>query len=73
MDFYLGDVRYIEGLWRGVSEMRVGEKAKIRMKSKYAFGRPGEVDKLLFPKAYASGERRAKLTSKKVIYEVELV
>jgi FKBP-type peptidyl-prolyl cis-trans isomerase len=32
LDFYLGDVRYIEGLWRGVSEMRVGEKAKIKMK-----------------------------------------
>lgn len=53
--------------------MRVGEKAKIKMKQKYAFGRPGEIDKLVFPKAYASGERRAKLTSKKVIYEVELV
>lgn len=72
-DFYLGDVRYIEGLWRGLQEMREGEKAKIKMKKKYAFGRPGEIDKIKFPPGYETGEGRVKITSKSVIFEVELV
>jgi hypothetical protein len=29
-----------------------GEKAKIKIKKKYAFGRPGEVDKLVYPHGY---------------------
>ena len=49
VDIYLGDIHSIEGLWRGIQEMRKGETAKIRIKKKYAFGRPGEVDKLSFP------------------------
>lgn len=53
--------------------MRVGEKAKLKIKRKYAFGRPGEVDKLRFPAQYSAGERREKLVSKNVIYEVELL
>ena len=73
LDFNLGDIRYIEGFWRGITEMRAGEKAKLRIKKKYAFGRPGEVEKLIFPAGYTEGERREKLTSKAVIYEVELV
>ena len=73
MDLYLGDIRYIEGLWRGIQEMREGERAKLKIKRKYAFGRPGEVDKLIFPAAYKEGDRREKLTTKGVIYEVELV
>jgi hypothetical protein len=74
LDFYLGDIRYIEGLWRGVSEMRQGEKAKIRIKKKYGFGRPGEVEKLIFPPGFAeAGEKRDKITNKAVIYEVELL
>jgi hypothetical protein len=73
LDFYLGDLAQIEGLWRGISNMRVGEKAKLKIKRKYAFGRPGEVDKLRFPAAYSAGERREKLVSKNVIYEVELL
>lgn len=52
VDIYLGDIHSIEGLWRGIQEMRKGEKAKIRIKKKYAFGRPGEVDKLRFPLNY---------------------
>lgn len=43
------------------------------MKKKYAFGRPGEVDKLRFPKGYDKGEGREKITTKGVIFEVELV
>jgi len=54
-------------------EMRLGEKAKIKIKKKFAFGRPGEVEKLDFPFAFSSGERREKLVSKNVIYEVELL
>jgi hypothetical protein len=53
--------------------MREGERAKIKIKKRYAFGRPGEVDKLVFPPAYSAGERREKLVSKAVIYEVELL
>jgi len=69
VDLYLGDVKYIEGLWRGICEMRIGERAKIKIKKKFAFGRPGEVDKLIFPQKC----NREKLTSKSVIYQVELV
>ena len=53
--------------------MRLGEKAKIKIKKKFAFGRPGEVDKLAFPKDFGEGERRHKLVTKGVIYEVELL
>lgn len=53
--------------------MRVGEKAKLRIKKKYAFGRPGEVEKLTFPQGYEEGDRREKITTKAVIYEVELL
>lgn len=53
--------------------MREGERAKLKIKRKYAFGRPGEVDKLVFPPNYTEGDRREKLISKAVIYEVELV
>lgn len=73
VDFYLGDVKLAEGLWRGIMEMRLGEKAKIKIKKKFAFGRPGEVERLDFPQEYFSGERREKLVSKNVIYEVELL
>lgn len=69
----MGDVKLAEGLWRGIMEMRLGEKAKIKIKKKFAFGRPGEVDKLDFPPDFAIGERREKLRSKNVIYEVELL
>jgi len=53
--------------------MREGEKSKIKIKKKYAFGRPGEVEKLIFPHAYSTGDRKNKLITKGVIYEVELV
>ena len=69
----MGDVKLAEGLWRGLVEMRLGEKAKIKIKKKFAFGRPGEVEKLDFPFEFRSGERREKLLSKNVIYEVELL
>jgi len=51
-------VKLAEGLWRGIMEMRLGEKAKIKIKKKFAFGRPGEVDKLDFPPEFSTGERR---------------
>lgn len=57
--------------------MRKGEKAKVRIQKKFAFGRPGEVDKLRFPRGYSleekDQERRAKLVSKGVIYELTLI
>jgi FKBP-type peptidyl-prolyl cis-trans isomerase len=73
VDIYLGDIKLIEGMWRGIMEMRVGEKAKIKIKKKFAFGRPGEIDKLDFPPGFEAGEKREKLVSKNVIYEIELV
>ena len=73
----IGDIAWPEGLWRGLQNMRKGESAKIRIKKKFAFGRPGEVDALRFPPGYstseADSERRQKITSKAVIYEVTLV
>jgi len=52
--------------------MRKGETAKIRIKKKYGFGRPGEVDKLRFPKGFSQepqdAERREKLVNKAIIY-----
>ena len=60
-----------------MSNMRKNERAKIRIKKTHAFGRSGEVDKLRFPAGYstaeADSERRAKLLSKAVIYEVTLL
>lgn len=57
--------------------MRKNERAKIRIQKKHAFGRIGEVDKLTFPRGYseseADSERRAKLLSKAVIYEVTMI
>jgi len=57
--------------------MRKGEKAKIRVQKKFAFGRPGEVDKLRFPPGYSEEEadtaRREKLLSKAVIYDCTLI
>jgi FKBP-type peptidyl-prolyl cis-trans isomerase 2 len=77
MELYLGDIAWPEGLWRGIQEMRKGEHSKIRMKKKFAFGRPGAVDKLRFPKGFSEepedAERRTKLTTKSVIYEVTLI
>ena len=57
--------------------MRRNERAKIRVQKKHGFGRQGEIDKLRFPKGYSTSEedaeRRAKLTSKAVIYEVTMI
>lgn len=57
--------------------MRKNERAKIRIQKKHAFGRIGEVDKLKFPRGYSESEqdaeRRAKMLSKAVIYEVTMV
>lgn len=69
----MGDIKLAEGLWRGIMEMRLNEKAKIKIKKKFAFGRPGEVEKLDFPAEFKAGERREKLVTKNVIYEVELL
>ena len=77
VDFYIGDIVWPEGVWKGMQDMRKGEKSKIRIQKKHAFGRLGEVDKLRWPKGYstseADAERHAKITSKAVIYEVTMI
>ena len=55
----IGDIAWPEGLWRGLQNMRKGESAKIRIKKKFAFGRPGEVDALRFPPGYSTSEADA--------------
>ncbi|CDW79222.1 peptidyl-prolyl cis-trans isomerase fkbp62-like [Stylonychia lemnae] len=70
----LGDISWPEGLWKGIQEMRQGEKAKIKIKKKYGFGRKENVDKLKFPVGYQEqGEKRERLMTKGIIYEVRLV
>ena len=78
VELFIGDISWPEGLWKGMQDMRKNERAKIRIKKKHAFGRIGEVDKLRFPRGYSANseqdaERRAKLVSKSVIYEVTMV
>ena len=77
VELFIGDITWPEGLWKGMQDMRRGERAKIRIQKKHGFGRIGEVDKLRFPKGYSleekDAERRAKLVSKAVIYEVTMV
>jgi FKBP-type peptidyl-prolyl cis-trans isomerase len=68
----LGDISWPEGLWKGIEEMRKGEKSKIKIKKKYGFGRKENVDKLKFPKGYEEegSDNRKRLMSKGIIYEV---
>lgn len=77
IELYLGDIAWPEGLWRGIQDMRKGERAKIRMKKKFAFGRPGAIDKLRWPKGFSEApedaDRRTKLSTKSVIYDITLV
>ena len=53
--------------------MRKGERAKIYMKKKHAFGRLGKVEELRWPEGYADGEGHERLKKEQVIYEVELI
>lgn len=54
--------------------MRKNEKAKIKIKRKYGFGRKENVDKLKFPLGYEEeGPKRERLMKKGIIYEVKLL
>ena len=55
--------------------MRKNEKAKIKIKRKYGFGRKANIDKLRFPKGYdeVDSENRKRLMTKGIIYEVKLL
>jgi hypothetical protein len=81
----LGDIRWPEGLWKGIMQMKKNETAKIRIKKKkYGFGRKLKTEDLLFPHGYeepkeveseegkAQSERRKRLMTKGIIYEVKL-
>lgn len=35
VEIQLGDPRYLEGFWRGMEHLKVGEKARIRIKPNY--------------------------------------
>ncbi len=53
----LGDIKWPEGLWKGIEKMRKNEVAKIRIKKKkYGYGRKLLTDKLAFPKGYEMPE-----------------
>jgi len=70
----LGDISWPEGLWKGILEMRKGEKSKIKIKKKYGFGRKQNVDKLRFPPGFEEeSEKRTRLMTKGIIYEVTLL
>lgn len=71
----LGDIAWPEGLWKGLQEMRKSEKAKIKIKKKYGFGRKLNTEALRFPVGYEEidSEKRKRLISKGIIYEVQLV
>jgi len=81
----LGDIRWPEGLWKGIIQMKKNETAKIRIKKKkYGFGRKLKTEDLIFPQGYeepkeveseegkAQSERRKRLMTKGIIYEVKL-
>ena len=55
--------------------MRKNEKAKLKIKKKYGFGRKEQVDKLKFPPGYEEegSEKRQRLLTKGIIYEVKLI
>lgn len=82
----LGDIRWPEGLWKGILQMRKNETAKIRIKKKkYGFGRKLKTEDLVFPAGYevpketeseegqAQVERSKRLMTKGIIYEVKLL
>jgi FKBP-type peptidyl-prolyl cis-trans isomerase 2 len=74
IELSLGDISWPEGLWKGILEMRKNECSKIKIKKKYGFGRKEQVDKLKFPPGYEEeGEKRKRLMSKGIIYEVTLI
>ena len=70
----LGDISWPEGLWKSILEMRKGEKAKIKIKKKYGFGRKQKLEHLKFPPGFQEeGEKRTRLMTKGIIYEVKLL
>ena len=71
----LGDIAWPEGFWKGLQEMRKGELAKIKIKKKYGFGRKLNTEALKFPVGYEEidSEKRKRLMTKGIIYEVRLV
>lgn len=86
MTISLGDIRWPEGLWKGIMQMRKNETAKIRIKKKkYGYGRKLKTEELSFPAGYevpketespegqAQVERRKRLMTKGIIYEVKLL
>merc|ERR1712060_450467 len=77
VELFIGDISWPEGLWKGMQHMRKGERAKIRIAKKHGFGRTGEIEVLRFPKGFSTSEedaeRRAKLTSKGVIYDCTMI
>lgn len=55
----IGDIAWPEGLWRGLQHMRKNETSKIRIKKKFGFGRPGEIEALKFPQGYSTDQADA--------------
>ena len=77
-EMILGDMRYPEGLWKGLEKMHKNEHAKIMIKKgNYSFGRKANSEKFRFGnqpeyQGEDSAERK-KLLSSTVIFEVKLL
>ena len=53
----LGDPEVPYGLWRGIEQMRKGEKAKIMVKPRYGYAMPDYSRSIKFPEGWGEGER----------------
>lgn len=75
VEIVMGDISVPEGLWKGLEKMRKNEIAKVKIQKKYSFGRKELREKLVFPEGFGQDnpENHEKITTKGVIYEVELL
>lgn len=73
VEIWIGDPSYPQALWKGIEEMRKGEKSKIKIKKSLAYGRKEDLLKIKIPLAFEEeGPKREKLLSKGIIFEIKL-
>ena len=54
----LGDPEIPYGLWRGIEQMRRGEKSRIMVKPRYGYAMPDYARTVKFPEGWTEGERQ---------------